>query len=171
MSVYLYGLPSCLPFTFFLWSSICFARREIFKQNFHSRQVNTLGIFITLSQKIICRLQSRGFGDCIGFRYMNESIFKNNIHHLKQAKEIQKQQKNPHSISPILTPKPMWIEIIRRVIYKLLWDFQNTPPRFPRILEVSINSTHSISLFPYQYLIYGCCGLVMWQLEGSLSGE
>ena len=97
VSVYLYNLPSCLPFTFFLWSSICFARREIFKQNFHSRQVNTLGIFITLSQKIICRLQSRGFGDCIGFRYMNESIFKNNIHHLKQKKS--RNSKRIHTVS------------------------------------------------------------------------
>ena len=115
---------------------------RIFIEN--SRQVNTSGIFITLSQKIICRLQSRGFGDCIGFRYMNESIFKNNISSKRNPETAKEStQYQSHSDS-----KPMWIEIIRRVIYKLLWDFQNTPPRFPHILEVSINSTHSISLFP-----------------------
>ena len=68
---------------------------RIFIEN--SRQVNTSGIFITLSQKIICRLQSRGFGDCIGFRYMNESIFKNNIHHLKQKKS--RNSKRIHTVS------------------------------------------------------------------------
>ena len=68
---------------------------RIFIEN--SRQVNTSGIFITLSQKIICRLQSRGFGYCIGFRYMNESIFKNNIHHLKQKKS--RNSKRIHTVS------------------------------------------------------------------------
>ena len=139
--------------------------------------MNTSGIFITLSQKIIYRIDFRAEGLVTALdlgTWMNQYLRIIFIISSKRNPETAKESTQYQSYSD---SKPMWIEIIRRVIYKLLWDFQNTPPRFPHILEVSINSTHSISLFPsniniwlWLWLSYVAIGgLLVWWIVVNVS--